>query len=380
MTAPRHTLVVGGGIVGLGIAWQLARRGARVTVLERGEPGREASWAAAGMLAPYAELEFHEDALLALGERSQALWPAFVEALEADAGHDVGYDTTGTLLVAVDRDDAEALDRVYRYQRDRGLPVERLDGDGCRALEPLLAPSLYSGVLCRADHQVDNRRTLDALVRALDARGGSLRTGADVAAVRASAGQIHGVTLADGEPIDADAVVVAAGAWSRGLDGLDGRRPPVRPVKGQMAAIRCAPDERVLRHVVRTPDTYLVPRRDGRIIIGATSEERGFDRTQTAGGVYELLRGAYEVLPISWELALDSTWVGFRPGSRDNNPLLGETDVAGLWYATGHYRNGIQLAPVTAFGLAGALLGDAPEAVLAPMSPRRFLRSSRTSS
>ena len=118
----------------------------------------------------------------------------------------------------------------------------------------------------------------------------------------------------------------------------------------------------------------------GRIIIGATSEERGFDRTQTAGGVYELLRGAYEVLPISWELALDSTWVGFRPGSRDNNPLLGETDVAGLWYATGHYRNGIQLAPVTAFGLAGALLGDAPEAVLAPMSPRRFLRSSRTSS
>lgn len=380
MTAPRHTLVIGAGIVGLGIAWQLARRGSRVTVLERHEPGREASWAAAGMLAPYAELEFHEDALLALGERSQQLWPAFVASLEADAEMSVDYDTTGTLVVAVDRDDAEALDRVYRYQRDRGVPVERLDGARCRELEPLLAPSLYAGVLCRADHQVDNRRVLDALQRALLGAGGILRTGAEVASVRVEAGAVQGVTLQDGELVDGDAVVVAAGAWSRSLGGLDGRRPPVRPVKGQMAALRTAPDEPVLRHVVRSPEAYLVPRRDGRVILGATSEDRGFDRTQTAGGVFELLRGAWEVLPITWELELDSTWVGFRPGSRDNCPLLGATDVDGLWYATGHYRNGIQLAPVTAFGVAGLMLGDDPEPSLAPMTPRRFVRPTPSAS
>lgn len=371
MTVPTHIAVIGGGIMGLGIAWRAASRGAAVTLFDAGEPGREASWAAGGMLAPHAELEFDEHELQTLGEASQRQWPAFAEALEAAAGVDVGFDTTGTLLVSVDRDEAEALRRQFDYQRERGVDVAWLSGDACREREPLLSPYVHSGIHCPTDYNVDNRRLLTALRVAGERAGVVVRAGTPVASVRAAAGAVDGVTLADGAEVDADAVVVAAGAWSRGIGGLQ-PAPPVRPVKGQMLALGYL-DAAPLGHVVRSTEVYLVPKQD-RLVVGATSEERGFDRTQTAGGVWELLKRLYDVLPIMYELPLLETWVGFRPGSRDNGPIVGPTDVAGLHMATGHYRNGIQQAPATIDGVTAALFGEALPAPLAPFVLSRFRR------
>lgn len=366
-------LVIGAGVMGLGIAWRAAQRGRRVTVLERGALGREASWAAGGMLAPSAEIEFDELELLALGEQSQALWPAFVAELERDAESSVGYDTTGTLLVSADRDEAESLRRVFEEQRSRGLEVAWLSGDACRAREPSLSPYVHSGIDCPGDHNVDNRRLLDALAQAARARGVTLREHAEVAEVRREGRRVVGVTLSDGARLNAPQVLVAAGAWSRRLEGLE-PVPRVRPVKGQMLAVGRedprAPSGPLLHHVVRSTEVYLVPK-DDRIVVGATSEERGFDRTLTAGGVYELLRRAYDIFPAIYELPLLETWVGFRPGSRDNGPIVGQGDLEGLFFATGHYRNGIQQAPLTIDGVCGQLFGDALPGALRHFTPQR---------
>lgn len=370
----QRVIVVGGGVMGLGIAWRLAEAGRDVVVLDRSDPGREASWAAAGMLAPHAEIEFHERELLALASESQRRWPAFVAALESASSVPVGYDRTGTLVPALDRDDVEALARVLAYQQDEGLDVRWLSGDDCRALEPLLSPRVAGAIHAPGDHQVDNRAFVEALLRAATGAGATIRAVSEVRAVDVSAGRATGVRLATGETLDAMDVVVCAGAWSANLDGLDAHRPPTRPVKGQMLALAFDPAAPVLRHVVRAPDAYLVPKASGRLVVGATSEERGFDRTITGGGMFELLRGAWEALPIVYELELIETWAGFRPGSRDNLPVLGGCDVEGLWFATGHYRNGIQQAPASIELVADAVLGARPHDLLEAFSMNRFAR------
>lgn len=370
--SPLDVAVIGGGIMGLGIAWRAASRGARVAVFDAGPLAREASWAAGGMLAPYAEMEFDEDALLALGEASQQQWPAFVEALEAAAGQSVHYDVTGTLLVSVDRDEAEALRRVFAYQRERGVAVQWLSGDACREREPLLSPYVHSGIHCPGDHNVDNRAVLDALVQACARAGVACYPNHPVKDVCVEAGTCSGLRLDDGREVTARHVVLAAGAWSGRIGGL-ALRPPVRPVKGQMLALGYL-DGPPLAHVVRSTEVYLVPKRD-RLVVGATSEERGFDRSQTAGGVYELLRRLYDVLPVMYELPLCETWVGFRPGSRDNGPMLGPTDVAGLHLATGHYRNGIQQAPASIAGVVAGLFGERIPDVIQPFALARFQRT-----
>jgi len=367
-------VIVGAGVMGLGLAWRLAAAGREVLVLERGTPGREASWAAAGMLAPHAEIEFHEHELLAFAAESQRRWPAFVAALEAASGAVVGHDRTGTLVPALDRDDVETLARLFEYQRSEGLDVQWLDGDACRDLEPLLSPRVAGAIHAPGDHQVDNRAFVDALRLAALGAGAVVRTDAEVASVAVDAGAVSAVVLADGERIAAAGVAVCAGAWSAGLGGLDVHRPPTRPVKGQMVALGFDPAAPVLRHVVRAPDAYLVPKASGRLVIGATSEERGFDRTITGGGLFELLRGAWDTLPIVYELEVLETWVGFRPGSRDNLPILGGCSVDGLWFATGHYRNGIQQAPASIELVADAMLGGDPAPVLAPFTIERFAR------
>jgi glycine oxidase len=371
------TIIVGGGLMGLGIAWQLAERGQRVIVFERGQPGREASWAAAGMLAPHAEIEFHEKDLLAFAAESQRRWPAFAARLEAASGSSVSYNTTGTLVAALDRDDVEALTRLLTYQQSEGLDVRWLDGDACREREPLLSPRVVGAIDAPGDHQVDNRALVNAMAAAALSAGVEVRTNAEVARIDVVAGQTSGIRLQSGESIGAAAVVVCAGAWSRSIDGLDAHGPPTRPVKGQMLALRFDPSDPVLRHVVRAPDAYLVPRSSGRLVVGATSEERGFDRTITGGGLFELLRGAWDVLPIVYELELTDTWVGFRPGCRDNQPILGACDVAGLWFATGHYRNGIQQAPATIELVAESMVAGVVDPLLAPFTIERFARDRR---
>lgn len=374
--SPPEVAVVGGGVAGLGIAWQLAEAGRRVVVLERGRVGRGATWAAAGMLAPSAEAGFEELDLYGLGRESLRRWPGFARALRQSSGIDVGYRDEGTLVVADDRDSARALRRLFAFQQEHGVPVEWLTGDEAADLEPLLSPRLPAAVFAPEDHQVDNRALAEALHRAAEQAGVEIREETAVAAIEPDDEQ-PAVRLADGERLAARAVVLAAGAWSASVDGLE-PAPPVRPVKGQMLSLRLDPERGLdLRHVVRGPDAYLVPKPDGRLVVGATSEEVGEDTAVTAGGIYRVLEGAVEVVPGVEEMEIIETWAGLRPASRDHAPLLGASEHPGVVYATGHYRHGILLAAVTAEEVAAELdarLDGRAETrpLLAPFSPRRF--------
>ena len=357
----------------MSVAWRLARRGHAVGLVDRGALGRGATWAAAGMLAPAAELGFEELDLYGLGRQSLRRWPAFARQLEAEAGRSVGYRDEGTLVVADDRDSAAELRRLYRFQREHGAPVEWWTIDEAIDAEPLLSPRLPAAIWSPDDHQVDNRQLADALAIAVRGAGVTVRENVEVASV--TPGESPTVELATGERLGARALVLAAGAWSAGLGGL-APAPPVRPVKGQMLSLRMS-DELALRHVVRGPDAYLVPKSDGRLVVGATSEELGHDTRVTAGGLYRILEGAVETVPGVEEMDVVETWAGLRPASRDHAPLLGASEHAGVVYATGHYRHGVLLAPVTADLVADAVEGvlggrDETAALRAPFSPLRF--------
>jgi glycine oxidase len=366
--------VVGGGVIGLAVAWRAASAGLKVTVVDPA-PGGGASWAAAGMLAPVTEVHYGEQALLRLNLAAAARWPGFAAELEEAAGRPVGYLERGTLSVARDTDDLAAIDDLYRFQQGLGLEVERLRSRECRGLEPGLAPGVRGGVLVPGDHQVDNRALVGALLAAA-ARAGVVLRPATARGLRVAGGRVRGLVLDGGEALAAGAVVLAAGCWSGALDGLDpALLPPVRPVKGQLLHLRGPAAEPLARRNVRGLEVYVVPRADGRVVVGATVEEQGFDQRVTAGAVHHLLRAAAELLPDVDELELAETVVGLRPGSPDNAPLLGETGLDGLVVATGHYRNGILLTPVTADAITELLVdGHTPEAI-APFSPRRFDRA-----
>jgi glycine oxidase len=364
-------LVVGGGVIGLGVAWRAAQAGMAVTVVDP-SPGRGASWAAAGMLAPVTEVHYGEQPLLRLNLAAADRWPGFAAELEEAAGGQVGYRRCGTLTVARDTDDNAALEDLYRFQLRCGLQVERLRSRDCRRLEPGLAPSVRGGVLAPGDHQVDNRALAGALLAACERAG--VRLLADRATrLRLDGERVTGVTVAGGASLAAATVVLAAGCWSRQLGGLAAELlPPVRPVKGQLLHLRGAAADPLCRRNVRGLEVYVVPRADGRVVVGATVEEQGFDTRVTAGAVHDLLRAALELLPDVAELELVETVAGLRPGSPDNAPLLGPAGVDGLVVATGHYRNGILLAPVTAEAVAELLAtGQVPEAI-APFSPARL--------
>ena len=371
--------IIGAGVSGLGIGWRLAAAGCRVDVYDRAEPGRAASWAAAGMLAASAEAEPGEEMLLALDLESQKMWPGFAAELAAASGISVEYRDEGILIVALDRDDAEAMRFNHDYQRGQGLNVEWLSGHEVRKREPFLSPNVCAGVYSPGDHQVENRRMVDALVQAFRSAGGNLLTGIEVRAVDIAGGHVRGLVLAgeEAETRPYDVVVIAAGAWSRGIEGLpEDLRPPVRPIKGQALALQMDRESPLLHHVVWAPGVYLVPRNDGRLIIGATVEEKGFDATLTAGGVLDLLRDTWEALPGVTELPIVETWVGHRPSSRDDAPILGPTSVEGLVMATGHHRNGILLAPITADAVSHYILSGKIMPAIAPFSIDRFARKS----
>ncbi|HYL49545.1 MAG TPA: glycine oxidase ThiO [Stellaceae bacterium] len=364
--------IIGGGAIGLAIGWRLAQRGVPVTIYERGEAGHGASWAAAGMLAAGVETEPGEGDLAALNRRSLALWPEFAAAVEQASGLSVDLRREGTLMIALNRDDAAQLRFTYDFQREHGIVLEWLSPREALAREPRLNPSLAAAVYSPGDYQADNRMLVRALKRAFLAAGGTLREHAPVSAIEVSAGRVTGLVVGDTR-IEVSIVVLAAGAWSGEIAGLPAEaRAPVRPVKGQMLALKMDPASPLLRHVVWAPRAYLVPRQDGRLIVGGTVEEKGFDGDLTAGGIFALLEGAWRAVPGTEELAIDEMWVGFRPGSRDDAPLLGPSSVAGLVHATGHYRNGILLTPVTADLIAHYLLSGEIDAAMAPFTPSRF--------
>ncbi|PWC39302.1 glycine oxidase [Azospirillum sp. TSO35-2] len=366
--------VIGAGCIGLAIAWRLAAAGCRVDVFDRGEAGRGATHAAGGMLAACVETEPGEEGLLPLTRASQALWPDFARDLEAASGLPVDLRGEGTMVIALNADDAAKVRFLHGFQRDLGLPVEWLGGAEVRRREPYLQPGVAGALFCAGDHQVDNRKVATALRRAAAAAGARLHEHCGDVALALERDRAAGVRL--GEALHrADRVVLAAGAWSAGVPGLPATaRPPVRPVKGQMVCLRMDARLPLLRHVVWTPGTYLIPRLDGRLLIGATTEERGFDDRLTAGGQFALLEGAWRALPGIAELPIEESWAGFRPGSRDDAPILGETAVPGLIHATGHHRNGILLTPVTADGIARLVLTGETDPLLRPFVADRFTR------
>ena len=365
------TLIIGGGVVGLGIGWKLAQQGEPVTILERGEAGGEASWAAAGMLSPATEAHYQEDANLQFGRESMRLYPDFVAELEECSGLRVDYRGEGTLAVAMEADDATVLRELFSFQLEKKLPVKWLSGNELREIEPCLSPYVSAGVLCPMDHQVDNRKLVQALKAAFAKAGGTLHENTEVTQVNCESGAHRGVQ-AGGKEWRSERLLVAAGSWSSLLPGLpEAARPPVRPVKGQILALK-SPSPDFLTHVIRAPEAYFAPKSDGRIVVGATVEEMGFDRTLTAGGIYSLLKGAWETIPGIFELPLQEMVVGFRPGSRDNAPLLGESHIPGIFLATGHFRAGILFTPATAVYMSRLMLeGKVPEPLL-PFDPRRF--------
>lgn len=330
---------VGGGVIGLASAWRASQRGLDVCVLERDTAGSGASRVAAGILAPDSESEPGHEPFVPLARRSLELYPDFVAALETD----VGFWPCGMLTVALDRDELAALHHAP------GLS-NWLTASECRALEPGLAPTVAGGAWSGQEASVDPRRLVAALAERVD-----VREGAEVASFTRDS-----VTLVNGETIAAGRVVLTAGAWSGA---------PVRPVKGQVVRLS---GELPATHMVRTERVYVVPRQNGEVVLGATVEERGFDTTVTAGAVHELLREGYRVLPEIAELDFVDVTAGLRPTTPDNGPLLGERED-GVLVATGHYRNGILLAPVTADAVAAMLTGEAPPPEAAAFAPDRLV-------
>jgi glycine oxidase len=394
-SSPVDLAIVGGGIVGLSVAWRARARGMSVAVLERDEIGSGATHVAAGMLAPVAEVEFGEAGgrILELGMRSARMWPGFAADLQAAGGIDVGLRQTGTLVVARDEDEARELERQLAFRESLGLRAVRLRASEAREREPALAPTVRLALHAPEDHSVDPRRVMGALRRACELSGVWLREHTRVLGFELQDKRVVGVRVSrDGaDAVDVDGggaaaasfldmgsfdvvyagdVVVAAGAWSGGLAG--GADIPVRPVKGQIVRLRDPMGPGLLDGVVRFEGGYLVPRGDGRYVLGATMEERGFQADVTAGGIYELLRDAHELVPGVSELHIEELGVGYRPSTPDNAPAIGPGALEGLTWATGHHRNGILLAPLTAELVVSSLVDGQTESVC---DPGRFASS-----
>jgi glycine oxidase len=352
-TREHDAIVVGAGVIGLACAWRAAERGLDVLVLERERPGAGASKVAAGMLAPVGEATFGEDRLLELALDSHAIWPRFAAELSAAAQRDVGFLELGALHVALDPDEAAELRRRFELMESLGLGAEWLRPRRCRELEAGLG-AVTAGVHAPHESAVDPRALIEALVAALESVGGRIEVG-EVAQPVLENDRILGVRTRAGLEHRARTVVVAAGSWSASEWLPEIARPAIRPVKGQILTLRGPAGEPLCERIVVSERVYIVPRADGRVVVGATVEEQGFDTRVTAGGVHELLREAYRVLPDVAELELIETTAGLRPTTPDNLPLIGPGAIDGLLLATGHFRNGILLAPLTAERIAAAL-------------------------
>jgi glycine oxidase len=362
-----RVVIIGGGVVGLCIALRLRDLGVEVVVLERSIPGAEASSAAAGMLAPQLEVS-SPGPFLDLCLRGRALYPSLAAELRERAGMDIGFVTCGTFALAFDDEASAQQLRTARWQIDHGLRVERLSGEQARSQDPLLSPDIRQALLFPDDHQVDNRLLIRALVQATSHAGVQFRHG-NVRGLVQDRGQVRGVDV-DGERAEADAVVVAAGSWTGLVPGLPLPPQAVRPAKGQMVQLQMRTPP--LRHVVSGPGGYVVSRADGRVICGTTLELQGFDKAVTAQGLAHVLQTAMHICPALAAASVTENWAGLRPYTDDHLPILGPGPLERLFLASGHFRNGILLAPLTGRLMAQALVGHSPEVDLAPFSPARL--------
>jgi glycine oxidase len=372
--------IVGGGVIGLSIAWRSAQQGHRV-VLADPQPGRGATHAAAGMLTPIAEAAYAEREIFGLGQESLRRYPGFVAELQAATGLPTGFRQAGTLQVAYDADDHAMLAETRVLQESFGVHLQQLTARECRAAEPMLDPSVRGGLLAPDDGSIDPRLLAVALLRAAEGAGARL-VRQHVVEVICTAGRAAGIRLADDSVVQASRIVLAAGWESAAIAGLpDGVAPPVRPVKGQIIRLRTTGEaaglpagllQRTVRGIVRGSSVYLVPRESGELVVGATQEELGSDTRVTAGGVWELLRDARTLVPGITELEVADIVAGLRPGTPDNAPVIGPSDVPGLVLATGHFRAGVLLAPVTADTVAAFLRTGTPDPSWKAFAAGRF--------
>jgi glycine oxidase len=366
-----RTLIIGGGVIGLAIARELDKRGVRnISIIERGEPGREASWAAAGILAPQAEAD-RADLFFEICSASNRLYPQFASELLEETGIDIELDTTGVLYAALNDEDTHELEERYQWQRAAGLNVDRLSREEAMRLEPALSADVRLALRFPDDRQVENRKVVSALVRYAELNGIDVITSAEVTNVRIDGGRVTGVETRD-RTHPADAVVLATGAWSS-LITVGGQKLPLNvvPVRGQMISFAASD---ICRHVVYSSRGYLVPRSDGRLLAGATADDAGFDSSVRDADTDRLRRSAGEIVPGLNDLRVAESWAGLRPMAADWFPVIGGYEgVDGLFAATGHYRNGILLAPITARLIADALGGGTGEKWKA-FGPGRFAK------
>jgi glycine oxidase len=360
-------LVVGGGIIGLTIARELRKAGLEVTVLDRDQPGRQASWASAGIIS--ARIPRGRAPATQLNNLSVSLWPTLAEELRAETGMDVEYRQNGCLVPAFSADEADELKSEVAPFRAAGVHAEVIEGAALREAEPALGPAVVAGQLLPGGN-VENRRAVRALELALRHAGARIVPGAQVAEILSSGGRATGVRTLEGEEYRAEVVVLAAGSWSGRIPGIDPPIPVV-PNRGQIMALT-NPERRLNRVVLKPDDPYLVPRVDGRVIVGATREFAGYDRTLTAGGVAWLLTSAIEMVPAFAGSAIQEMWTGFRPVSADGMPIIGPARLGGLFYATGHGASGVGPAPGTAALLAALILGKEAPVPAEPFRPDRF--------
>lgn len=370
-------VIIGGGVIGLAIARELSRCGVRdVTLIDRAGLGSEASSAAAGMLAPQAEAD-RADAFFYLTCKSRDMYPGFAADLLSETGIDIELETTGTLYLGFTEHDANELRERYRWQTKAGLPVQMLTPEEARELEPNIGSDVQTALKFPFDTQVENRRLVTALSMANQKAGVRLLTDTTVTSLKISHGRIVGVVTTSGS-IAADSVVVAAGAWVSMLSVPDKALPDIgiEPVRGQMLCFDANPP--VARHVIYSPRGYVVPRRDGRLLAGSTTEFAGFDCRVTAAGIQSITNAALEICPLVSRLSLAASWAGLRPRAADGLPVLGPcAEIEGVFYAAGHYRNGILLAPLTGEALAAAITGNGIDPALEMFSPNRFGKAIR---
>ena len=374
----QDVVIIGGGIIGLSVAWRTAQRGATVTVLDP-SPGTAATATAAGMLAPVTELHFEGRELLALNLESARRYPAFAAELADATGIDVDLRPIGTLAVAWDAADLADLRRLHAFQESLGVASAILTSRELREAEPALAAGLPGGLYAEHDHAVDNRRVHEALLAAAIKAGVTIHE-ARAAEITRDGDRVTGVVAEGGERFRAEQTVLAAGPWSRDIPGLrGGEAPPVRPVKGQTLRLRAKGSllNHVVRGFVKGKPIYMVPRSNGDVVVGATAEEAGFDVRPRAGAIYDLLRDAATLVPEVTEATFVEVSTGLRPGSPDNAPMIGAA-APGLIVATGHYRNGILLAPITGDEVARLIIEGDPSPVIAPFGPGRFVRTEVT--
>ncbi|HYN24927.1 MAG TPA: glycine oxidase ThiO [Pyrinomonadaceae bacterium] len=368
-------VVIGGGVIGLTIARALALRGVRhVLLVERARLGAEASSAAAGMLAPQAEAD-DADGLFNLCCQSRDMYLTLAEALREETGIDSELDRTGTLYLAFTEHDQKEIEHRYDWQVRAGLTVQKLNPTDARTLEPCISESVLGALKFPNDIQVENRRLLSGLIAANKTLGVRLMTGTTVESIRINRGRIEGAETSRGF-VSTGTIIVSGGAWSSFIKVGDAAspNPRIEPVRGQMVCFDSTDSSpSIARHVIYSPRGYLVPRRDGRVLAGSTTEQAGFDKEVTASGVHSILSNALEISPRISEFPLIGVWAGLRPRAPDSLPVLGPcAEIRGLVFATGHYRNGILLAPITGELIAGAIVDNLVSSELSAFSPDRF--------